>query len=306
MSCTNPLFAVDLGYQDNGKKKIKILPVRYRPDFDYERLRDRWGSSLIMLPCGSCESCVLARRKMWSLRCYAESLYHEKNCFVTLTYDDENCPSLLKKKDFQDFIKKLRNIGLNIRYFGCGEYGSRGVNNNTPLGRPHYHIILFGYMPSDLKYFSKTNSGFPQFTSSFLSGVWKKGFVTITEFTPEVAGYTAGYVDKKYKQKDCFILMSKKPGIGEKYFYDNFEKLYEDGNIITNFGSHIAAIPRYFDKLAEKLGVDLSDIKDDRVNQMNYQVFALMRDKGFTKLEELLQFYHMMSAERLERKKRQL
>ena len=307
MSCTSPLLAVDYGLNfETGKKRIKILPTAFRVDWDFEKLRDRYGDALIVLPCGKCDACVLARRKMWSLRCFAESIYHDQNCFVTLTYNDENCPSQLVRKDFQDFIRNLRKKGISCRYFGCGEYGSRGVTSHTPNGRPHYHIILFGFMPSDLKYFSKTNSGFPQYTSSFLSGVWKKGFVTITEFTPEVAGYTAGYVDKKYKQKDCFILMSKKPGLGEQFFLDHHDELYKNDNIVTNFGSHVAAVPRYFDKLAEKIGLDISDLKESRLDAMNYQVFAAMREHNFSKFEEYCKYQEIINAERLNKKLRSL
>lgn len=298
MSCSSPILAVDLGLKDNGKKNIKILPIKYRPDFDFEKLKARWGSSLVALPCGSCSDCILTRRKLWALRCYAESLYHEQNCFVTLTYDPASCPDRLKKSDFQSFIKALRNAGVKVRYFGCGEYGE--------LGRPHLHLILFGFFPNDIKYYSKTKSGFNQFTSQFLSKLWNKGIVTVTQFTPELAAYTAGYVDKKYKQFDCFVLMSKRPGIGEQYFMDHYVSMYKNGRLITNFGSHFAAIPRYFDKLAEKIGLDLSDIKDKRLEALNYNVYSLMKSKGFTRYEELLQFNKRISQERLERKVRGL
>ena len=200
MACEHPALAVDLGLKDNGKRWIKFLPQRV--DGDYFYYKDKYGDSLLMLPCGKCSGCVLARRKMWSLRCYAESLYHQENCFITLTYDDEHRPEKASKSDFQWFIKQLRNHGIECRYFGCGEYGGL-------TGKFHMHIILFGYFPKDVKYFSKSKSGFAQFTSKFLSSIWNKGFLTVSEFTPETAAYTAGYVDKKYKVDDSFILMSK-------------------------------------------------------------------------------------------------
>jgi hypothetical protein len=68
-----------------------------------------------------------------------------------LTYDDEHLPpnNSLLKKDLQKFFYKLRQKikPIKIRYFAVGEYGS----NKTK--RPHYHIILFGYVPKDLEYF---------------------------------------------------------------------------------------------------------------------------------------------------------
>ena len=295
MSCSNPSLAVDLGVKENGKRAIKFLP--HRVDFSYQNYLDKYGDSLLAIPCGKCEGCVLARRKMWSLRCYCESLYHEKNCFVTLTYDQKNCPEHLIKKDFQDFIKGLRNKGLTIRYFGCGEYGGQ-------TGRPHYHLVLFGYFPEDAVFYSKTKSGFYQFTSKVLSSVWSKGFVTVTEFTPEIAAYTAGYVDKKYKQNDCFILMSKRPGLGEQYFLDHFEDIYKNDSLVVNYGSHVARIPKYFDKLAEKIGFDISDLKDNRIDQMNYFMYKELRSLSLTRFEELLKKRNYDNKNKLDQKKR--
>ena len=71
MSCTNPMLAVDFGLNlDTGKRKVKILPRRV--DMSYESARSKYGNMLLMLPCGKCDACILARRKLWSLRCYAE------------------------------------------------------------------------------------------------------------------------------------------------------------------------------------------------------------------------------------------
>lgn len=103
MSCSNPSLAVDYGLKENGKRYIKFLPRRL--DFDYQYYKDKYGDDLLVLPCGQCEGCILARRKMWSLRCYAESLYHQKNCFITLTYNDENCPSQLKRRIFKILLR---------------------------------------------------------------------------------------------------------------------------------------------------------------------------------------------------------
>lgn len=297
MSCSNPSLAVFQGIKDNGKQSIRFLPRRV--DYSYDDCVRKYGDDLLVLPCGRCEGCVLARRKMWSLRCYAESLYHEKNCFVTLTYDDDHVPEKLQKKDFQRFIKSLRNSGLSVRYFGCGEYGGL-------TARPHYHLVLFGYFPDDVKYFSRSKSGFPQFISKFLSDIWSKGFVTVSEFSPEVAGYVAGYVDKKYKVQDSFILMSKKPGLGEQYFIDHYEDMYQKDSIIVNFGSHVARIPKYFDKLAEKIGFDISDLKDERLKAMNYQLYKEMRDAGLIHFEELTLYHQRMMKDKLDRKKRGL
>ena len=116
--------------------------------------------------------CIKNYRLQWSLRCEAEAKLHEKNCFITLTYDLAHNPGVLVKQHLKDFIKKLRNRGFSIRYFGCGEYASQ----------PHYHIILFGYMPDDLSLISKSKTGFYLFKSKFIENLWQKGFCTVQEF----------------------------------------------------------------------------------------------------------------------------
>ena len=67
---------------------------------------------------------------------------HEDNCFITLTYDDENIPwdGSLNKQHFQAFMKRLRwhNKEKKIRYFHVGEYGEQ-------LSRPHYHALIFNH-----------------------------------------------------------------------------------------------------------------------------------------------------------------
>lgn len=296
MSCSNPSLAVDYGLKPNGKRCIKFLPRRV--DYSYDDALRKYGDDLLVLPCGKCEGCILARRKMWSLRCFAESLYHSNSCFVTLTYDNAHYPSDYKK-DFQGFIKDLRNRGFNVRYYGCCEQGDL-------TKRFHLHIILFGFFPGDAKYFSKTNSGYDQFTSKFLTDLWHKGIVVFSEFSPEVGAYVAGYVDKKYRVPDAFTLMSKRPGLGVQYFIDHHEEFYRTDSLVTNFGSHVSRVPRYFDKLAEKYGIDISDLKDFRLQQMNYALYQEMRDAGVVHFEELTGIRERKWKDKLSHKKRGL
>ena len=58
MNCEKPLLAVSLGFQDNGKRKIKLLPKLV--DFNMRTLRDKYGDSLITIPCGVCMSWPLS------------------------------------------------------------------------------------------------------------------------------------------------------------------------------------------------------------------------------------------------------
>ena len=42
------------------------------------------------LPCGQCIGCRLERSRQWAMRCVHEASMHQDNCFITLTYNDEN------------------------------------------------------------------------------------------------------------------------------------------------------------------------------------------------------------------------
>lgn len=242
MNCTSPLVAIDLGINpETGKRRLKIK--RPHVDWSLADVRKHYGD-VILLPCGHCPSCLLNKRKEWAIRCACESKYHINNCFVTLTYDDAHNPGTLVKKDLQRFIKAIRNLGYQVRYFACGEF--------SPRGRPHYHAILFGWMPEDMKYSHTSNSGEKIFTSDILSKCWTKGISCVQMFTPAAAGYVAGYTNKKYLDERGFLLMSRRPGIGFHYLQDNFDKLLEYDSIVDDLGSYKIARPsRYFDKLVE-------------------------------------------------------
>lgn len=95
-------------------------------------------------PCGKCYECLSKRRSDWSIRLQEEFKSVDFAYHAILTYNNENLPlslnglPTLKKKDCQDFIKRLRHHFTNhISYFLAAEYG-------TTTQRPHYHIVIFG------------------------------------------------------------------------------------------------------------------------------------------------------------------
>lgn len=141
---------------------------------------------------------------------------HEANSFVTLTYDDENVPSELVTKDWQDFAKRLRHSG-RFRFFACGEYGDAG-------GRPHFHALIFGRDFSADRYPWRKSKGFPIYRSPRLEEAWGMGFAEIGHVSFQSARYVARYVTKKQKaesyegRKPPFLLMSRRPGIGSTWF----------------------------------------------------------------------------------------
>ncbi|QCS36655.1 replication initiator protein [Capybara microvirus Cap3_SP_578] len=283
MSCSNPLEAFLISTAD-GEKHIRFSlsqkNVSY-DDFDKKSLityDDLHFSSPVVdfkrmfLPCGKCSACKLDRSIQWSVRMIHESLCHSQNCFLTLTYDDNHLPAdrLLCKRDVQLFIKRLRKVlyPLSIRYFLCGEYG-------TKFHRPHYHIVLFGYKPDKLDSDLTVRAGISEiFRSSYFENIWAKGHCYVGTVTQKSCAYVARYCTKKqdenFPHKE-FILASNRPGIGAYYFDQHYKDFYTDDKVLLetddiNKPIRSFKVPRYYDKLLYKK--DLSkyiQIKERRV-----------------------------------------
>lgn len=297
-SCTNPLLAVRLYKPLIGKSIIKILP-KSRP-VTLDELKSKYGfENILELPCGHCLSCISNKRKEWAVRCCLEALEHKDNCFVTLTYDPEFYDDNFHRDHVQVFFKNLRNRGFKVRYYGCAE---RGDESN----RCHYHAILFGMFPEDAKYYSKTKSGFSQFTSKLFSDCWPFGLVTFSDFDPSQASYVAGYVLKKLElNKDFYHFQSTRPGIGQAYVLRNAESIYDSDKLVVSFGSHLFGIPRYFDKVAQEcLSMDLDDIKAVRLAKANFTAFKNMRELGITHRHDLLRGQDLVARSRFKNKRR--
>lgn len=157
-------------------------------------------------PCGQCTNCRINKRRSWVLRNFLELHDHPfGSSFLTLTYADKHLPDrkLLDHRDVQLFIKKVRNHFGPMRYFGCGEYGSK-------TQRPHYHMIAYS-LP-------ETWRGSPQHDK--LIKLWGKGHVDVGSVTLDSIQYVAGYTLKAGQPKDwCYVVppysfMSRMPGIG--------------------------------------------------------------------------------------------
>ena len=96
-----------------------------------KHLFDTTGKRFVLLPCGQCIACRLNKSRDWATRCVLEAKMHDHNCFITLTYSEENCPhdGSLQKADFTNFIKRLRkNTGAKIRYYAAGDYEANHIH----------------------------------------------------------------------------------------------------------------------------------------------------------------------------------
>ena len=72
----------------------------------------------VTVPCGVCIGCRISRSRMWALRIVHESKLWDRNCFVTLSYDDVALPphGSLRYRDVQLFHKKLRKAHGAFRF----------------------------------------------------------------------------------------------------------------------------------------------------------------------------------------------
>lgn len=214
----------------------------------------------VTVACGKCYECLRERSDEWSFRIMDEASVWQDNCFITLTYNNENLPQngSLVKADLQKFIKRLRRFvePTKIRFFACGEYGSKGL-------RPHYHIIVFNWVPPDMKFFKVDSSGVDLFRSAIVENLWPFGFSSVGIVTLTSAKYCSKYMQKLNTVREgCippFILMSNRPGIG--YWKINpadlaDDKIYRDGKFIH--------LPRYYLKVLEREGHDLTGFIERR------------------------------------------
>lgn len=215
------------------------------------------------LPCRSCLDCFRQQRREWISRAVAEAQYHDKMIFLTLTYDDDNIPvaqsvdeetgeifnhHTLRYSDFQRFMKRLRkHVQKPLRFMVCGEYGSRTF-------RPHYHAIIYGVSVSDfdgVKVHSLSDRGDVLYECDELKGIWKHGFVTVSDSNISTIAYVAGYVVKKLSSSNDkwlfdsfglvrpFIRASNRPGLGRRFFdehLDDFQDIYDYKSVYTPDG----------------------------------------------------------------------
>lgn len=207
---------------------------------------------LITFRCGVCRDCRLYRAREWAIRAYHEGQLHERSCFVDLTFAIE--PASICKRDLQLFFKRLRKSlpGVTIKYFAVGEYGEN-------FSRPHYHVCIFGWEPTDQKLWNKSPKGTLLFNSKHLDSVWKDyspahGWATISVLSPEAAGYAARYTLKKiggdladdhYQGREPeFNLASA--GLGKGWIEKHYKDVFRDGFVV--YKAKECPIPTYYRK----------------------------------------------------------
>jgi hypothetical protein len=275
MTCFSPIQAYrSLTVSANGKRGIV-----FNPNMGFRDLP-------LMIPCRQCSGCRLEQSRQWAMRMVHEASLYPDNCFLTLTYNDENLPegNTLVLEHHQLFMKRFRKkYGKNIRFFHCGEYGDLN-------GRPHYHYCIFNFDFADKKLY-KMSGDHPLYISEILSSLWGLGFCTIGALTFETAAYTARYVMKKvtgvlapshYVRLDSstgeltylkpeYCTMSRASGLGKGWFDEFHPDVYPSDEVIIN--TKAVKPPAYYDTQLEKLDPALSTkIKSARVRESRKHV----------------------------------
>lgn len=156
------------------------------------------GGTTIAVPCNRCIACRINKTSEWATRVLFEADKYERNCFITLTYDDEHLPqnASLVKKHIQDFNKRVRkhyfgNETSAYKYFICGEYG-------PTTNRPHYHGAILGIDFDIEKWICyKTDKDGKHYYSPTLLQLWPFGFNEVSFLNPTTVNYVTGYIQKK-------------------------------------------------------------------------------------------------------------
>lgn len=304
MSCYHPILGIPR-YDERGFNKTFKLSGPYDPI-----ARQLYPGS-VSIPCGRCIGCRLDYSRQWADRMTLEYETTGKAVFVTLTYNNDHVPCVtdeygeligytLKKDHFQKFMKRLRSRkefeDREIRFFASGEYGSQTF-------RPHYHAILFGLDLEDflgidhdkwkIQKFNELKQ--PIYISDSLTDIWQNGFTCISPVSWNTFAYVARYVIKKaFGEKEPvpeleneFSLMSRRPGIGSKYFEIhgiNLEQLFYYAQ------NKKIPIPRYYKKLLEKDDPDMYNKLKEQSKDYAYDKAMRMlvnTDLEYTRVLEL-------------------
>lgn len=151
---------------------------------------------------------------IWKTRITLEATAHEHNCFVTLTYSDQEMPHTrdglptLIPTDLKNWLKRFRKAiePSRIRFYAVGEYGDKN-------SRPHYHAVLFGHQ--GCAYGSSRYSDGRTVDCCYrcdqVRDTWGKGIIELKVMQKAHAAYVAGYVMKKMTRADDVRLAGRFP-----------------------------------------------------------------------------------------------
>ena len=214
------------------------------------------------LPCGKCIGCRMNYARSWALRCQLEALSYKDNCFITLTFNNEELhnrtnPWSVDVKDFQLFMKKLRkDLKKPIRFFHCGEYGEKTYRPASYTAR---------YVTKKIKG-DATN-------------------IHINQDTGEVS-----------EINEVYCTMSRANGIGYEA-YQKYKHNWYGNDFIVNGNGIKMKPPRYFDTLYEKeFPEKMEKIKKARKDTLDF-VDQNPNDPKYKRLKEIENVKHLKLKE---------
>lgn len=249
----------------------------------------------VVASCYRCDPCLMRRKSIWATRIMLERDEHIDSAFITLTYSPDKLPldGTLVPKDLQDWLKRIRKRmePRKLRFYATGEYGET-------FGRPHYHIILFGYPPCNRRDRTTHVVRYKQCECGICDRIretWGSGIVDVGSVTPYSAQYVAGYVTTKYKIaaravregiEPPFSRMSLRPGIGSGYAVDaaetflhfNLDNHQADVPSVLVEGKKIKPLGRYIHHLTRKhAGMDTDEVRDYAYKQAKEEMRELQK-----------------------------
>ena len=213
--------------------------------------------------CGQCLTCRKKRSQELAMRCVLHASLYQRNCFITLTYDEKKpgYHNRFQYSDIQDFKKRLRrhcdyHYKKKIQVFNVHEYGKNH--------KKHWHLVVFNHdfneqlikedgIVQDEHIIHSISNGNKLSTALSLSKLWTHGYHTIGDVTEASALYQAQYTQKDFKNgnnENSYRSHSKHSGLARHYFLKHFTQILNLGYI--PFGGRKAPIPRYFLKIAHK------------------------------------------------------
>lgn len=234
----------------------------------------------IYVPCGRCVECQKKNGQDWIFRLQQESKRNEFTLFITLTYDNENIPTMSDGTQCFDnhhiscYLSRVRTYmhrtyKMSFKYVITGEYGEQ-------YQRPHYHGIVFIETLANID---------PNDIIAKFQIEWKHGIseIDIPNSPNAVYSYVSHYIMKgNYsaipketegtKTTKFRLHTSGNLGINylrdpeaSKYYHDprNYSEVLVQGD---NY-NHLQQLPRYYRKKINPIEWTADEARKLRVNQ---------------------------------------
>lgn len=180
------------------------------------------GVKVGCLECWQCQTVIV---NDWVGRVKTETKKSDWFIRLDLTYRpingaDPSNAKVLRYRDVQQFLKRLRKHGFKVRYLVAGEYGER-------KGRAHWHMLIWGTGKNPY-------DGFPIETEKQNDIYWKNGFVyLIKPQSDQQIKYVIKYAIKDRQAKHGVMTeplrMSTQPIIGREFIRDLAKKYVDNG-----------------------------------------------------------------------------